>query len=189
MKPLTHDEMLKLKAATLYVLSKCGCIDYYHLFKILYFADRNHYAKYGRRIVADTFCALPDGPVPSRLYDAVKAAIRQKGLPITSDLWEIANAIGQESGSADYYLYAKEQPDNDELSASDIEMLDEAIKAYVGMRYGELRETSHDAAWQKAFQNKENSPIDPHQSARAGGASDEMMQFIEELEVFDQMRA
>ena len=76
-KELTIDEMLKLKAVVLYVINKCDEIDYFHLFKILYFADRAHYAKYGRRIIQDTFCALPKGPVPSVLFDAIKVATKQ----------------------------------------------------------------------------------------------------------------
>ena len=36
----------KLKAVTLYILKKCGATDYIHLFKILYFAEREHYADY-----------------------------------------------------------------------------------------------------------------------------------------------
>lgn len=186
MRRLTHDEILKLKAATLYVVDKCGNIDYYHLFKILYFADRVHYAKYGRRIINDTFCALGDGPVPSHLYDAVKATIGRGSLPYGSDLWEIANALGHEEGTADYYLFAKEKPDMEELSVSDVELLDDAITKYVGMRYGELRNISHDEAWRAAYSKQNNSPIDPHASARAAGATDGMMAFIGEIETFDE---
>ena len=38
------------------------------------FAERQHYATYGKHLVKDTFCALERGPVPSFLYDAVKVA-------------------------------------------------------------------------------------------------------------------
>lgn len=64
-RKMSEDEILKLKAAVLYIIKQCGTIDYFHLFKILYFADREHYAVYGRRLVNDTFCALKNGPVPS----------------------------------------------------------------------------------------------------------------------------
>lgn len=186
MKPLTRDEVLKLKAATLYIINKCGVVDYYHLFKILYFADREHYATYGRRIVQDTFVAMANGPVPSSLYDAVKAKIGRGGLPANSDLWEIVNAIGQEAGEAEYYLYTLEKPDMDELSVSDVEMLDKAIDKCVGLRFSELRDLSHDEAWKAAGRN---GAIEPHNSARAGGATDAMMSFIEELETFDTVLA
>ena len=62
----------KLKAVTLYILKKCGATDYIHLFKILYFAEREHYADYGKRIAKDTFIAMEHGPVPSFLYNALK---------------------------------------------------------------------------------------------------------------------
>lgn len=35
---MTTDDMLKLKAVTLYILKQCGELDFIHLFKILYFA-------------------------------------------------------------------------------------------------------------------------------------------------------
>ena len=34
---MTTDDMLKLKAVTLYILKQCGELDFIHLFKILYF--------------------------------------------------------------------------------------------------------------------------------------------------------
>lgn len=186
MKSLTHDDVLKLKAATLYVLNKCGVLDFYHLFKILYFADRKHYATYGRRIINDTFMAMNDGPVPTYLYDVIKTVTNRGGLPITSELWDIANAIGQESEVAYYYLHAKGKPDMDELSVSDVQMLNEAIDKYSYLPYGELRNLSHDSAWNKA---QLNSAINPHDSAEAAGASEDMMAFIGELETFDQVPA
>ena len=33
---MTTDDMLKLKAVTLYILKQCGELDFIHLFKILY---------------------------------------------------------------------------------------------------------------------------------------------------------
>lgn len=186
MKVFTRDDILKLKAATLYVIDKCGELDYYHLFKILYFADRKHYATYGRRIINDTFMAMDNGPVPFMLYDAIKAVTGEGEMPATSDLWEIANAIGQCGETAYYYLNAKEQPDMDELSASDVQMLDEAIERYGKMSFGELRSISHDDAWKEAYMIKRNSEMNSHKSAEAAGASEDMMAFIGELETFDQ---
>ena len=89
---MNHDDVLKLKAAVLYVVNKCGEIGYMHLFKILYFANREHYAKYGRSIINDTFCALPKGPVPSFLYDAVKPNVSKSG-----DLKIIFDSLSEKS--------------------------------------------------------------------------------------------
>src|SRR5947209_299446 len=40
--------------------------------KVLFFAEKQHLNAYGRPIVADTFIAMPWGPVPSTVYDFVK---------------------------------------------------------------------------------------------------------------------
>ena len=48
---MTRDEILKLKAVTLYVLNQCGGeLDFIHLFKILYFSDRAYLLDFFRFI-------------------------------------------------------------------------------------------------------------------------------------------
>lgn len=51
---MSADDVAKLKAVALYVLDKCGETDFIHLFKIIYFAERSLYAKYGQHLVKDT---------------------------------------------------------------------------------------------------------------------------------------
>ena len=169
-KSLTENEVLKLKATVLYILNKCGGdLDYFRIFKFLYFADREHYAKYGRRIIQDTFCAFNDGPVPSILYDAMKG---NQGTYSTCSPY-----------SAHYYIRrAMADPDLDELSKSDIEMLDKSIKENESLSYSELSNKSHDNAWQEAWDAENNSAMNPLSMAMAGGASDAMMCYIREHE-------
>ena len=65
-------EQQKIIEVVLYILNKTGGIDFYHVFKIIYFAEMKHLAKWGHRILSDDLCALDYGPVPTMLYDAVK---------------------------------------------------------------------------------------------------------------------
>ena len=44
---MTLFEQKTLIEVVLYVLQKTQGVDYYHLFKILYFADRKHIAEWG----------------------------------------------------------------------------------------------------------------------------------------------
>ena len=69
---MTHFDKLRLTEIVLYILNKTKGLDYYHVFKVIYFANVAHLAKYGSLMVSDDFCALPDGPVPSSLYNCVK---------------------------------------------------------------------------------------------------------------------
>ncbi|OFO52345.1 hypothetical protein HMPREF3027_06735 [Porphyromonas sp. HMSC077F02] len=183
-QPMTQDDILKLKAVALYVINKCKSIDFIHLFKIIYFADRKHYATYGRRIVKDTFCAMQNGPVPSNLYNAVKIARGKEELSgKLMSLKTISDAIVISDPSADYVISAKELADREELSLSDIKMLDESINENIRLTFDEVSEKSHDKAWNVANTKHQNSEMDPHLIAESGGASEEMMDFIKEIEV------
>ena len=39
----------RIKEVLLYILNKTGVVDYYHLMKILYLAERQHLAKWGEK--------------------------------------------------------------------------------------------------------------------------------------------
>ena len=66
--------------ALLYVANRVQRKDFHKIFKIIYFADRQHLAerqhlaKWGEKITTDDYYALPHGPVPTRIYDALKSA-------------------------------------------------------------------------------------------------------------------
>lgn len=45
---------------------------FHKIFKIIYIADRQHLADWGRLITGDTYIAMEAGPVSSRLYDMLK---------------------------------------------------------------------------------------------------------------------
>jgi len=179
---MTKGDVLKLKAVVLYILQQCGELDYIHLFKILYFAERSHYAYYGQHLVRDSFHALPKGPVPSFLYDAVKMASGVKGHGDSSHS-VIASALSHGDGECQYY-YVKgaERPDMDELSKAEIRSLDEAISKYKDTEFGELSRMSHDDAWQAAYNNQPNSRMDSLLIAKSGGASDGFVEYIKEQE-------
>ena len=55
---MTTFEQKSLIEIVLYILNKTGGIDFYHLFKIIYFAEMKHLAKWGIRLQKDDLCAL-----------------------------------------------------------------------------------------------------------------------------------
>ncbi len=186
---LTTDDILKLKAITLYIVNKCGVADIFHILKILYFADRAHYAEWGTRLSEDTFCAMDNGPVASHLYKALKDVTGKEKLPAGSPLKLISDSLYQADPMFEYYISAREEADMDELSASDIACLDRSIAENKEQAFGELSKRSHDQAWQEAYGRKKNAPMNPLLMAEAGGASKETLEFIKENAEFDQMIA
>lgn len=186
---MTRDEILKLKAATLYVLKQSGGeLDFIHLFKILYFAEREHYATYGKHLIKDTFCALERGPVPSFLYDAVKVAIGVNSCPSQSPLRIIASALSPAGGECCYYIIqAKEEPDMDELSRASIASLDKSIAENLSKDSKQLSIDSHDEAWSEAWTTKHNSPMKSLSIAKAGGANEGFIAYLKEQETIDRL--
>lgn len=179
---MTDDDILKLKAVALYILMQCGETDFIHLFKILYFSERNHYAQYGKHLIKDTFCALERGPVPSFLYDAVKVATGTASASKGSLLEELAKAFKPGEAECRYMICAAEKPDMDELSRAEISIMDEAIKQYLPLDARSLSQKSHDIAWKKAWEKRHSSPMSASLIAQAGGATQDFIDYIEEQE-------
>ena len=110
----------------LYILNKAGkALDTHKISKILYFADRDHLAKYGTSISGDTYMKMQFGPVPSTIYDIIKA-VQGKIIAIASF-------------------------NEDEFSQSEMQCLDHSIKQYLHKSFSFLTEESHDTAWDAAM--------------------------------------
>lgn len=174
---MTPYETQKLKEVVLYILNKTKGLDDYIVFKVLYFAEREHLCKYGSRIVADEFCALPYGPVPTHLYNAIKDKT------ISALFTDIIAFTGDDASNV---LLAQRACDLDYLSNSNVACIDNAIQDNIGLSFSELKEKSHDLAWQRASYCKTISLTD---MARAGGASEEMIKYIREQKELESLLA
>jgi len=159
------------KAAMLYISRKLGKADLIRLFKILYFAERNHLATWGDLIVNDTYIALKNGPVPSILYDLFKG-IREDGF--RDKRYEtFYNAFKIENDG--YSVVPLELPDMDYLSKTSVDAIDKSILENKDIDSYALSLKSHDYAWNNADKNDKINFID---IAKAGGASDDMIDYI-----------
>ena len=173
---MTHFDKQKLTEVILYILNKTKGLDYYHVFKIIYFANIAHLAKYGFPMVSDEFCALPDGPVPSILYNCIKGdAYCDKDLKHMLD-----NTVSKGADDAYYMLEAKRNADSDYLSKADIEALDRSIAENGSLPYGELRAKSHGEEWGRAYKQAGRKVMDIVGMVKDGMASEDMIEYIKE---------
>lgn len=179
---MSNFDKRKLVELVLYILNKTNGLDYYHLFKIIYFANIAHLAKYGLRIITDDFCALPDGPVPSDLYNSIKGdSVFDHELASMID-----SVVVKGNDDAYYMLDAKREANTDYLSPSEIEELDKSIAENASMPYGMLRAKSHGEEWRRAFNSTKpgRKTMDVVGMAKDAAASDAMIEYIrEELEL------
>ena len=127
--------------ALLFVANRVQRRDFHKIFKIIYFADRQHLAEWGRPITGDTYIAMEAGPVPSRLYDMLKIVRGDSYLPDTEGLGKYFQI--------DSWMYVNplKDADLDQLSPNEQEVLDACIAKYASLSYDEIKEKSHDVAW------------------------------------------
>ena len=174
---MTNFDSKKLTELVLYILCKTGGVDFYHVFKILYFAEMRHLAKWGSGIVPDEFCALKYGPVPTRLYDAVKE-LNQPSMALAECLSAVIQFAGEDAPNV---LLPKRKANLKFLSKSEIEALEQSIEENKSLTFGQLMRKSHDEAWEEANRRTNGTNvISPVTMAKVLNANDAMLEYIEE---------
>ena len=132
--------------ALAYMAERWPNITIFYASKVLFFAEKQHLNTYGRPIVADTFIAMPNGPVPSTLYDFIKGNLGNAGDPDG-----FRDAIDTSNHPR---LVAKRGFDATVLSQTDLECIEEAIAFCRAKGFGHLSELTHrEKAWAEAFAN------------------------------------
>ena len=174
---MTSHDRKKLTELVLFILDKTGGVDFYHAFKILYFAEMKHLAKWGSGIVPDEFCALKYGPVPTQLYDAVKE-LNHPRMILSEELSEVIQFAGEDAPNV---LLPKREANLKYLSKSEIEALEQSIEENESLTFGQLMRKSHDEAWEEANRRTNGTNvISPVSMARVLNADDAMLEYIEE---------
>ncbi len=116
--------------------------DLYKLQKVLYFADKNHMAKYGRSIAGDFYVAMKDGPVPSRTYDMLKH-IRGDGCCCSTS--EFIRTLKESICFIENItICPKKQANMADLSLSDIEAINNAIELLKNLTFKQIKNISHE---------------------------------------------
>lgn len=166
------DTQRQLLEKVLYVLSQTKGLDYYHLFKVLYFAEREYLRSYFRKLVEDDFCALQYGPVPSALYDAIKG--HGLGSILSQALWEVVETEEDDK----YTLYPLRDADMDYIADAEVSTLDKAIDEFSALSFDELLQLSHDTAWEASAPS---GMMDSEAIAREGGIQEGNIDYLREL--------
>lgn len=183
------EEVNKIKAVVEYILQQMGKgVDYIHLFKVMYFAQEEHLAVYGVPMMYDTFLARKHGPVPSLTYKVLRVA-EGKTVDMTDELHSFASdlSISDSEGHQEVTLAEGVRCDMDELSRSNVRILDKWIEQCKDIKSFDLSQMSHDKAWQKAVRQTdrtgEDTKISLYDMAAAGGASKDMLNVVKERQM------
>lgn len=167
----------KLLEILLYILGKTGGMDIYHAFKILYFAEMQHLSKWGSGFVPDEFHALKYGPVPTRLYNAIKE-MDKPAVPLAVLLADNVRTAGEDAPNV---LLPKRMADENYLSISEREALTNSISENACLSFGRLMNKSHDKAWEEAAVNTNgNKAISPLKIAEVLNAENSVIEYIKD---------
>ena len=179
MKPYEQNKLIQI---ALYILNKTNGIDYYHLFKIMYFAEMKHLTKWGSKIIADDFYAIKYGPVPTQLYDTVKDNRNaEPGL-----VFLFKESIKKGDKDASNVLWAKKEADLNYISKSEIQDLDESIEENAHLLFNDLMNKSHDEAWNEAYNHEHGNAIITSESiAKVMNADPNTIQYIKDQKEID----
>jgi hypothetical protein len=134
--------------AILYIAKRLGVkADIYKVLKVIYFADREHLAEWGRFMFGESYLALNYGPVPGGAYNIIRFV--RDDIPCCSE-----HTLAKDAFRVDGNLivpFADAQADA--FSPSERECLDRQIRACRNLTFNQLKERSHDLAYQRADEN------------------------------------
>ncbi len=144
-------------------------------FKTLYFAERDYLTSFGNTMLGDQFIKMTDGPVPSVIYDLVKVADnRYTGRVLSEEIKEYVKKRIHIEGTQKN-IYATDHPDLDYLAETEKRCLFKSIDFCRHKSWTELRNLSHDSAWDAATMNK---PMDTLKIAAAGEADEITLDYL-----------
>ncbi|NJM43125.1 MAG: SocA family protein [Brachymonas sp.] len=126
----------------------------HQVLKMRYFADKLHLERFGWMASGDQYTAMKNGPVASQTYDMLKCARGQ-------DIWSWRDMTAQVQAALrvdaqTHEITALRQADINKLSSADMQCINEAVRQYGNLGFERLTAASHDAAWQQAWEAKDD---------------------------------
>lgn len=153
--------------ASYLLLKRGGRMSYLKLLKLLYLAEREAVAKWGDSMSGDKFVSMPHGPVMSGTYDLIQAE---------SGYWQ--NFIVSEADREVAIKPNISEDDLDELSRSEIKILDCIFEQFGGKNRWELVKYTHDCCPEWQDPNGSSYPINPIEILLAKGFEKENAQTL-----------
>lgn len=151
--PRSFTELGQLNAnkgveALVYAARRLPGKGHYWPLKAQYVADRRHLERHGRTLYGETYVAMPYGPVPQAAFNASRALA--EGELICELPMDAVRAALRRDGDR---LVALRDADPHVLGADERESLDWAIRIVADLSFDELKNQTHDSAWEKTPRN------------------------------------
>lgn len=150
--------------AAYFLIKSSGQIAYIKLLKLLYLAERKAMAKWGCSMSGDRFVSMPHGPVLSQTYDLIRGHNHELSV---WQRWIKGERNYEVSLDASIDL-----DDLDELSRSELRILDNVFTEFGHMAGFELVNYTHDRCSEWIDPDGSSFPIKPESILRAVGKNE-----------------
>jgi len=143
----------------LYILCKIGEASKTKLMKLMFFADFEHAKRYNKPILWAKYFRLDRGPAPSYLLDIINTSIGKSDYANENDVQRFEEVIKIEFRKAfntdAAFLKPLREPDSDDISKSEKEVLDYVIEKYGHLNATQLSKATHNhEAWKNKTDDK-----------------------------------
>jgi len=128
----------------------------YWVLKAIYVADKEHLKHFGRQIFGDRYIAMKWGPVPSLAYDIVKS-VRRNAVGYSFPDPKPFTALDAPDNRT---IKARRQAQKRMFSASEIGCLNDAYNRVKKLTFPEVRDLTHDAAYDGVEQDDDMSLVE-----------------------------
>lgn len=185
-KIMRTDDILKIKAVLLYIIQNSKRHDVYSIVKTAYYAQQFHFAQWALPIFKDKIAALKFGPVPSTIYDILKISRGDASVQRfhkANNLHIASKAIGFEDES----FFAKEMPDMDFLSVSEIECINAATSKVASLGFEEIANDTHGEEWARVWNDSSLHYMDDLKIAQEGGADDATICYLKDALIINEI--
>lgn len=167
--------------AAQFIEKKGGRIEYLHLLKLMYEADKQTTLRYGMPITFDTWIAMRNGPLLSTTYDIIREPGSRDGY------WQ---TFIQKQG---YDVVLTHSPGNDELSEVEEEVIDEVFEKYGRLDQWHVVDLMHQLPEWKSEWNDPNfnssATIEYDYVLRINGATEEHIDTVHDNLATQEMMA
>jgi len=152
-------DIKRLLNIILYILNKIDEASKTKLMKLMFFADFEHAKRYNKPILWAKYFRLDRGPAPSYLLDIINTSIGKSDYANKKDVQRFEEVIKIELRKAfdtdAAFLKPLREPDSDDISKSEKEVLDYVIERYGHLNAKQLsKETHNHAAWKNKTDEK-----------------------------------
>lgn len=168
MKPMREfifNERKATQAAAFFVKKAGGEINYMKLIKLLYLADRESLKRWGFPIAGGRYVSMDNGPVTSPIYDAVKS---EAAFPVWKSCFR----------KAGYDLCLVSEPEPDDLSRADLEVLEFIERQFCAKNEWELVLYTHQHCPEWADPQGSSIPILPDEILQKVGKTEAEIEAI-----------